>query len=805
LTQEETEFFESKIRPALVEYCYQCHSADEKIKGGLRVDNLESLLIGGDSGHAIVPGNLRDSLFYTAITWADDDYEMPPKRKMPSHIIEDFKKWIEMGAPDPRVPEERIVTTEINIEQGKEFWAFQKPKATEPAAMSNSSWAVSDVDRFIAEKLGEHGLDPAPDADPATLLRRLYFDIVGLPPSPEEVNAYAKAWKEDPEAAYSAKVDELLASPQFGERWGRHWLDVARYAESTGKEVNMTYPNAWRYRDYVIDSFNADKPYDEFVTEQIAGDLMKAKNEEDWQENLVATGFLALGTKGLNERDPRQFALDLADEQIDATSQAVLGLTIACARCHDHKADPIPTTDYYSMAAIFQGTKTYFGTVNAGVVQRASKLLELPIPDENPQSSVGPEILARLKDRLASTQADLDETQAENRRAAIAARTNGTPPPTNNINAILRLRTQVAVIESQLGTLDEDGNSKTLAMGVQDQARPTTSTRVLVRGEIDKPGQTVPRGFLQVLNDVEPEAKMPADSSGRLELAQWMTSKDNPLTARVMANRIWGHLFGKALVSTPNNFGASGKKPSHPELLDHLALEFMANGWSVKSLIRELVHSRTYRMSSKFDSYNYGVDPDNDYFWRMSARRLEAEVLRDAILASSGRLDTERPHGSKISEIGDTVIGRRTQPEQINEPTNHRSVYLPIVRDALPEALDLFDVADPSIVTGSRDATNIPTQALYLMNNDFVIQQAEWMARRIIEEAESDRDRFTLAFLIAYGRPPTKAEIDASTNFFREFRPEAERRSGRRDNAAFLAFSTFCQSLLASAEFRYIN
>ncbi|MEM0898136.1 MAG: DUF1553 domain-containing protein, partial [Verrucomicrobiota bacterium] len=375
----------------------------------------------------------------------------------------------------------------------------------------------------------------------------------------------------------------------------------------------------------------------------------------------------------------------------------------------------------------------------------------------------------------------------------------------NTINAILRLRTQIAVLESQIGGLDEDGRSKTLAMGVQDQPRPTTSTRVLVRGEIDKPGQSVPRGFLQVLNDVDPDSQLPPDSSGRLELAQWMTSKDNPLTARVMANRVWGHLFGKALVSTPNNFGASGKTPSHPELLDHVALEFMANDWSVKSLIRELVHSRTYRMSSRFDSYNYGVDPDNDFFWRMSPRRLEAEALRDSILAASGRLDTERPHGSKISEIGDSTVGRRTQPEQINEPVNYRSVYLPIVRDALPESLDLFDVADPSIVTGARDATNIPTQALYLMNNEFVIQQSEWMARRIISEVKSDRDRFTLAFLIAYGRPPTKGEIDASSNFFREFKPEAARRAGQRDKANFLAFSTFCQSLLASAEFRYIN
>ncbi|MEC8941547.1 MAG: DUF1549 domain-containing protein, partial [Verrucomicrobiota bacterium] len=326
-------FFEAKIRPVFADYCYKCHSADEKIKGGLQLDTREGLRHGGDSGPAVVPGNPEESLLWTAISWQDEDYEMPPKQKLSESIRADFRKWIEMGAPDPREGEKIVLKTEIDIAEGRQFWSFQKPEKTSLPAVEAVDWSQSEVDRFLLAALEEEGLVPARDAEADALLRRLYIDLIGLPPTPQEFAAYGVAWRKDPVAAYRAKVDELLARPQFGERWGRHWLDVARYAESSGKEINMTYPPAWRYRDYVIDSFNEDKPYDQFVREQVAGDLLEIESDEDWQENLIATGFLALGPKGLNERNPRQFALDLADEQIDVMTQAILGLTVSCARC----------------------------------------------------------------------------------------------------------------------------------------------------------------------------------------------------------------------------------------------------------------------------------------------------------------------------------------------------------------------------------------------------------------------------------------------------------------------------------------
>ncbi len=793
---EGVKLFESKIRPALVEYCYKCHSADEKIKGGLRLDSREGTRHGGDTGPAVVPGNLGESLLWAAINWTDEDYEMPPKQKLPAEVIADFGRWIEMGAPDPRVAEAAVVDTEIDIEAGRAFWSFQRPVGTPPPAVRDTGWPASDIDRFVLAKLEAEGLRPTADARPDALLRRLYFDLIGLPPSPEEIGRYAQAWKADPEGAYRAKADELLASRHFGERWGRHWLDVARYAESTGKEVNLTLPYAWRYRDYVIDSFNADKPYDRFVEEQVAGDLLKIEDDADWQENLIATGFLAIGTKSVNERDPRQFALDLADEQVDATTQAFLGLTVSCARCHDHKSDPIPTADYYALSGIFQSTRTYFGTVNANGNRRGTRLLELPVPDPGPADRISPSEMQAMRERLAEAEGRLAELQAENRRK----RQRG---EANNIRNVIRLRASIAQLRARLGGYGEDGVARSVAMGVQDRDRPVRPV-VLVRGELDKPAQRVARGFPQVLHHPATPA-VPEGSSGRLQLARWIASEENPLTARVMVNRVWATLFGRGIVASPNNFGATGAAPTHPALLDHLAVGFVEGGWSVKALVRDIVNSRSYRMGATFDPSAFSKDPDNALLWRMSPRRLDAEALRDAMLAASGKLDTGRPRGSIISAIGDSAVGRRVGDVQLNRPVEYRSVYLPVARDSLPEALALFDAADPNMVTGVREETNVPGQALYLMNNPFVISQAEAMAERLLAEVEDPRERPSKAFQLCYGRPATRAETEASLAFLRRFEIAADAAREDRDRVRSLAFTTFCQSLFASAEFRYLD
>ena len=799
LTDEQVQFFESKIRPVLVDACYECHSSEGgRIKGGLSLDSKEGLKLGGDSGHAIVPGDLEESLLYVAISYQDEDYEMPPKKRLPADVVADFKKWIEMGAPDPRKSESFTIETEIDIEEGKKFWSFQPPVGSPLPRVKDSSWPKADLDHFVQAKLDEAGLSPAADAKPAQLLRRLYFDVIGLPPSPAQATAFYYAWKEDPEGAIESTVNDLLESERFGERWGRHWLDVARYAESTGKEVNTTFPHAWRYRDYVIDSFNEDKPYDRFLKEQIAGDLLPIKDDEEWQENLIATGFLAMGTKGLNEQSARQFQMDLVDEQIDTLTQATLGLTVACARCHDHKFDPIPITDYYALAGIFLSTETYYGTVAAIQNRHAKDLLILPI-DDPAASSLSDSERKQMESRLASMTAEL----AELRQHRIRERQGMGKSDPNAQQRFIRLNTQSSLLRAKLAGFNEDGQAKTFAMGVQDRDRAIDAT-VLVRGEIDKPAQEVERGFVQVLDHAETPNIKPG-KSGRVELAEWITSKENPLTARVMVNRVWQQLFGQGIVGSPNNFGTTGEAPTHPELLDHLALRFMESDWSVKSLIREIVLSRTYQMSSDFDSDHYAKDPENKLLWRANQRRLDAEAMRDAMLAASGTLDLERPRASQVAEIGDARIGQVLTGDTFNRASAHRSVYLPIVRDAVPESLALFDFGDAAMVVGQRETTNVPSQALYLMNNPFVIQQSQAMAKRLVDQFDEPRERFGHAFFLAFGRAPTEAEIESSRTFFQEFMPQAFQQKRNREEAGFQALTTFCQALLSSAEFRFLN
>ncbi len=796
LTPEQTAFFESKIRPALSQYCYECHSSEEKIRGGLALDTRDGLLAGGDSGPAIVPGNPEESLLYEAITWADRDTQMPPKNKMPESAIADFKSWISMGVPDPRVQEVASVKSGIDIEAGRRFWAFQPPRSVPVPEPKQADWARGEIDRFVLEALESKGLHPVGDAGAESLVRRLHFDLTGLPPSPEEVQAFVRAWKVDPERALAAKADALLASPHFGERWGRRWLDVARYGESTGKELNLPYPHAWRYRDYVIDSFNEDKPYDRFLLEQIAGDLLPIRNDADFQENLIATGFLAIGTKGLNEQDSRQFLLDVADEQIDTAFQAFQGLTVACARCHDHKTDPIPTADYYSLAGIFLSTETLYGTVATGINRRTTELLLLPVEDQVPIKTYSPQEIAGIKERLAKAEEELTAARtAEFREQMTGAKGN------NNLFNLIRLRSQIGTLQSLLNGLDANGRTKTFAMGVQDKDVPA-DVPVLVRGELSKPAQKVPRGVLQVIQPSAPT--IPSDASGRLQLARWMASAENPLTARVMVNRIWQGLFGQGIVTSPDNFGTTGQRPSHPELLDHLALRFVASGWSAKTLIREMVLSRTYRLASTFDSANYAADPDNVYLWRATPRRLDAEAVRDSMLVASGQLARQRPRGSLVAEMGDAALQLRLNPDVVNRPERYRSVYLPAIRDLLPESLALFDGADPNMVTGVRESTNVPGQSLYLMNNPFVVQQAEAMAQRLGTEAQSVRERFYRSFLICYGRPPTEQEIASCQAFFQRFVAEAQKTMDL-EKARTLAFTTFCQGLFASAEFRFLN
>ncbi|MSQ96467.1 MAG: DUF1553 domain-containing protein [Gemmataceae bacterium] len=700
------EFFEAKIRPVLATHCYECHSAKStKVKGGLLLDTKAGVLAGGDDGPVVVLGKSNSSSLIKALR--HDGPSKMPKNKLPDSVIQDFVEWIAMGAPDPR--EGQAATKgykTMTLEDAKSFWAFQPPKKTEPS-VKNGAWAKAPIDRFLLARMETKGLKPVADADRYTLLRRVHFDLVGLPPTVDEIETFINDKSAD---AVEKLVDRLLASKHFGERWGRHWLDIARYAETNGNADNVPFPQAYRYRDYVIDAVNRDTPYDRFIMEQIAGDLLPAANAKEKDNNLTATGFLALTSKPRAQNNP-DFKFDLIADQIDVTTRAVLAMSVMCARCHDHKFDPISTKDYYAMAGIFDSSIMLFGN-NAG--KKGGK-------------ATGYHALS-------------------------------------------------------------DGGE---AMGIRDAVNAVDCS-VLVRGDAKQPSVKVPRGFPTALVQ-EWTPKLNRAKSGRLEMAQWLTAKENPLTARVAVNRIWMHLFGQGLVRSPDNFGSLGETPTHPELLDYLAIRFIENGWSTKKMIKEIMLTRAYQISGKHDETNYKIDPDTMMVWRMPTRRLEAEAIRDAVLTVSGKLNREPLKGSMVGQLPKKKKGIGTA----SDDSNHRSIYLAMVRGApLPEILALFDIANPNLVVAQREVTTVPAQALFMINSPFANAHAKSFAQRL--EAYSSLDdagKINLAYLIALGRPASDADRTRSLNFLRE--------AGKAGESQ--AWASFCQTLLASAEFRYVQ
>lgn len=806
-------FFEKKIRPVLASECYECHRADlgRKVRGGLVLDTRDGTRAGGDSGPVIVPGDPARSLLIQALKHGDD-LAMPPKKKLDAEVIRDFEEWVKMGAPDPR-KDGKVVRKGIDLEEGKKHWSFQPPRKATPPEVKNEAWPRTDADRFLLAALEAKGLSPVADADARTLLRRLTFDLIGLPPEPAEVEAFvADVAARSPAAALESAAERLLSSRQFGEKWARHWLDVARFAETTGKTVNFNYPHAWRYRDYVIGAFNSDKPYDQFIKEQIAGDLMKSDEPAVQAERLVATGFLAIGPKTLNERNGLRFELDVADEQIDVTTQAFLGITAACARCHDHKFDPIPQRDYYALAGIFRSTETCYGTVQFINAQRPSRLVPLPA-EAQPAVALQKQNefeKKRVEEQIKTLRESMQEMKDQQQRLFA----NG----------------QLSLLQARLDAYDADGNPKLLAMGVRDKpagvefprmrnrlggpggftfnvTRNIGDSPVYARGEPDQPGDSrVPRGILQVL--AESPLAIPSNTSGRLQLAEWIASKQNPLTARVMVNRVWLQLFGQGLVPTVDDFGFAGRPPSNPQLLDHLAHRFMDDGWSVKRLIKYLVTSRAYQLSAKSNPSALESDPDNTLVWRMSPRRLDAEAVRDALLAVSGQLDPKAPVGSAVARAGEGPTNRprfagESVAQAINDPRDaHRSIYLPIVRDSLPESLALFDAADPTLITADRKQTTVPSQGLYLLNNAFVLRAADAAAEKLVKIG-SDSERIQTAFARFFSRPASADELSAAEAFLAAYRERLKQDRVPESRREQELWSAYCQALFATAEFQY--
>jgi len=774
------EFFEKKVRPLLVNNCYNCHSADNKAAGGLRVDDHRGILQGGGRGKSIVPGQPDDSLLIRAVKQTDSKLKMPPDYRLADEEIAVLEQWIRDGAvwPAIEVPGDLTVEDASYEHLRQTHWAWQPVQHSVVPTVKNHAWPSHDIDRFVLSTLEEKHLEPVADADRQTWLRRVTFDLTGLPPTPAELTHYLS---DESAEAEECVVDRLLASPAFGERWGRHWLDVARYGESTGSARNLPYPQAWKYRDYVIDALNKDKPYDRFLQEQLAGDLLSAANEAERKEQLIATGFLALGVKDVNQRFKVRFIMDNIDEQIDTVTRSILGLTVSCARCHDHKFDPISTAEYYSLAGIFQSTDLCAGLRNkmggGGLAYYdTSLLLMLSKPED-----VSPEHRAKID----AAKAAADAAQEEFERLRDSAEGDEAAPNGRPKRQVARQKWNR--LQSEYVALSDPAAYSEVALGVRESTT-IGDTEIRLRGEAEQLGPVVPRGFLKVLH-WQDQPTVPADQSGRLQLAQWLTSPQNPLTSRVVVNRIWQHLFGAGLVRSVDNFGVTGESPSHPELLDHLAEQFVAEGWSFKRLIRTLVLTRTYRLGSSATESHVAVDPENRWLWRHSPRRLSAEELRDATLAASGLLDAARVLGSPAQDLP-VVELRNNGPESqrivaAGRASQHRSVYLPLLRTIVPTSLEVFDFADQGLVTGRRETTTVPTQALYLLNDGFVRRNALALAEKTLSHLDlDDVQRIDALYQTALGRRPTSTEVDRARFYLASYAEQAEQLLGEEFAAA---------------------
>jgi len=924
-------FFESQVRPLLVKHCYECHSEEaDKQKGGLWLDRKAGWEIGGDGGPSIVPGNPDASLLIHSIRYADENLQMPPKSKMTTEEIAVLEQWVAMGAPDPRdnALAAGVRKGEIDYEAARQEWAFRPVvKAAEPA-IAKRDWRLDPVDSFVLAKLEEKRMTPAPAAEPAALLRRLHYDLTGLPPTAEETQAFVA----DPSReAFVRIVDDLLARPAFGEKWGRHWLDVARYADSNGGDRNYTFYQAWRYRNHVIDAFNRDQSYHEFVREQIAGDLMPCDDPATTRRRLIASTFLALGPKMLTERDKEKLWLDTVDEQVDTMGRAFLGLTLGCARCHDHKFDPVSQEDYFALAGIFRSTEIVTGTRN-GCVNVAS-WIERPLPgpggvdpelakqverlelamrlvveksymkkaggkmtadnlplagviyDESdaevigvwPSSNLSPnrfgahylrddkegkgekrvifrgslpesglyevrvaysagenradKVPVVVKSRAGNQTVFLDQTATpsvaglfepigqfdfeKGGECSVTIETIGTEGRYVLVDAVqfiavADLEREKAQLNAATGgegdplfrmsegdlkkTLDKliaELKDKDVVMAPRDAKEPA-DIHLRIRGETGQLGPVVARGFPKLLSNQS--ATIAPGTSGRRELAGWLTGEAGGLLDRVYVNRVWGHLFGRGLVESVDNFGRLGSGVTHPELLDWLAATFREEGGSTKRLVRRIVLSRTYGLGADPDKTLVDTDPENELFGRHGRRRLTAEEIRDSVLFFSGRLD-RTPGGATASAIGidlDAPLSYEKDPK--------RTIYLPVARNNPSGELALFDGANPDLVTGRRNDTTVPTQALYLLNSGFLQREAKAVAKSAMKPGALPGTEVDHLYRTLLGRAPDPVERERAMGLIADLSGGGEELDQVEEAVGHLA-----HLLMASTEFLYLE
>ncbi|MCS6863607.1 MAG: PSD1 and planctomycete cytochrome C domain-containing protein [Gemmataceae bacterium] len=809
-TAEQVAFFEKDVLPVLQKHCFKCHGDDpEKVKGGLNLTTRAAILQGGDSGPAVHLAQPAASLLLKAIHYQDEAYKMPPKGQLPQADIATLEKWVHAGLPVPaaRMGSATAPPHKSRIpDEAKKYWAYQPLKRPAVPEVANPKWVIRNpIDAFIAAPWQAKGLQPVAAADRATLIRRAYYDLIGLPPTPEQIDAFVASTEAN---AWEKLIDQLLASPHYGEKWGRHWLDVVRYAETNGYERDGPKPFAWRYRDYVIQSFNADKPYNQFIIEQLAGDELDGFHPDA----IIATGYYRLGLWDDEPADPLQALYDGYDDIIATTGQAFLATTFNCARCHEHKADPIPQADYYRLLAFFRDIKPYSLTRD---VRSPFNLTDITPPAQRAQYEAELQKrntrLAEVKKAMQAIEDDIIRTlPAEDQRAAEGpdrpqvVRTKVVPKLTGaqqeHYTALRKERTELEKKTTPPGQV--------LALSVNNCDRTPPATHILIRGSPHAPGKEVQPGFPTVLGLPDPVIPPPRPgqkSSGRRSvLAQWIASADNPLTARVFVNRVWQYHFGKGIVPTANDFGKLGEPPSHPELLDWLASEFIAGGWKLKRLHKLIMMSNTYQLASVAHADNLRIDPANTYLWRFNMRRLTAEEIRDSILAVSGTLNLKQFGPSTYPKIPKEVLAGQSVPGQgwptsPPEEANRRSIYAHVKRSLRVPILLGFDQPDPDSSCPVRYVTTVPTQSLGLLNGEFANEQAELFAQRLQKEHPNDRAaQVTRAIRLTTGRQPTAEEVKADVAFI-------QRLEDKHRLTAKQALTQYCLLCLNANEFIYLD
>jgi cytochrome c553 len=750
---EGTDFFENKIRPILVKHCYECHGEDEQ-ESDLRLDSYADMLRGGAAAPAIIPGEPDESLLLHAIGYEDDELQMPPDGKLSDAVIADFRKWIEIDAPHPDANKTSVLPRKgaVNLAKERQFWSFQPLVDAAIPTVKASNWPQRSIDYFILSKLEQQKLSPAAAADRRTLIRRVTFDLTGLPPTPAEIDNFL--YDKSPDA-YQHLIDRLLDSEAYGERWGRFWLDVVRYADSNGLDENVAHGNAWRYRNYVIAAFNQDRPFNEFLTEQIAGDLMpETKSTATNNRRVIATGFLVLGPKVLAEVDKVKMEMDIIDEQISTVGQAFMGMTFGCARCHDHKFDPISTEDYYALAGVFKSTTTMesFKTI--------AKWNETEIASEQEQANY--KTITSLIDTKTAELKTFTDAANQELLAALGVEKLPAEPETQYA---ADTKKQHQVLLDEVKKLTDDRGELPSAMAVTEHE--PEDLMVHLRGSHASLGKTVERGFPEVFISAN-NHQIDAKSSGRLELAQWLTDPQHPLTARVFVNRVWRWHFGQALQPTTDNFGNLGEQPINQPLLDHLAKTFIDNGWSIKHLHRTIMNSSTYRMSSNFNDAASKIDAANRYLWRFPVKRLEAEAIRDSILAVSGLLDRTMG-GSMLPVKNREFLFNHTSKDLTKYDSFVRSVYLPVVRNNLYDFFQLFDYNDASVSNGDRQTTTVAPQALYMLNSPLVDEASCQIVEQLLEENKSLKPRVQQLYLTLLGRNATRQEMSRARQYYNLF------------------------------------